>query len=59
MVPFITFDQPLWLKAIYIIKEKYLAWFPNLMSCLGSFRNLTKGSGLEDLIEVVYAGDSQ
>ena len=59
MVPFITFDQPLWLKAIYIIKEKYLAWFPNLMSFLGSFRNLTKGSGLEDLIEVVYTGDSQ
>jgi len=62
--PCVTFDQPLWLKAMGIIeKEKLpivcrLGGFHTLMSFLGSLGILMKGSGLEDLFAEVYAENS-
>lgn len=62
--PSITFDQPLWLKAMTIIKAEQLpvvcrlGGFHTLMSFLGSIGNLMKGSGLEELFEEVYAVNS-
>ena len=49
----ITFDQPLWLKAIGIAKDKgmnivcRLGGFHTLMSFLGSIGKLMEGSGIE------------
>ena len=60
-VPCITFDQPLWQKALGIIKVKKLntvcrlGGFHTLMSFLGSIGNLMKGSDLEKLFEEVYS----
>ena len=57
----ITFDQPLWLKAMRIIKAENLpivcrlGGFHTLMSYLGSIGYIMKGSGLEELFEEVYA----
>ena len=59
--PCVTFDQPLYLKAIGIIRTERLpivcrlGGFYVLMSFLGSLVNLMKGSGLEELFEEVYA----
>ena len=61
MVPSVTFDQPLWLKATGIIKEAKLeivcrlGGFHTLMSFIGSVGHLMKGSGLEELFSQVYA----
>ena len=58
--PCITFDQPLWLKALEIIKLKSLnavcrlGGFHTLMSFLGSIGSVMKGSGLSDVLETVY-----
>ncbi|XP_066911989.1 uncharacterized protein [Clytia hemisphaerica] len=63
-VPVITFDQPLWQKALGIIKLKKLrivcrlGGFHTLMSFLGSIGNIMKGSGLDELFEEVYAEDT-
>ena len=63
-VPCITFDQPLWLKAMGIIQEEELSivcrlgGFHTLMSFLGSIGVLMKGSGVEDLFTEVYAENS-
>ena len=57
--PYITFDQPLWQKAMGIIKEKNLqivcrlGGFHISMSFLGSKRNLMNNSGLEEAFEEV------
>ena len=62
--PCVTFDQPLWLKAMAIIKEEQLSiicrlgGFHVLMSFLGSIGNLMKGSGIEEAFEQVYAPNS-
>ena len=59
--PCLTFDQPLWFKATAIIEEKHLdivcrlGGFHLLMSFLGSVGHLMGGSGLEELLEEVYA----
>ena len=56
----ITFDQPLWLKAVEIITERSLSivcrlgGFHTMMSFLGSIGAMMKGSGLEDALEQVY-----
>ena len=56
----ITFDQPLWLKAVEIITERSLrivcrlGGFHTMMSFLGSIGSMTKGSGLEEALEQVY-----
>ena len=59
--PCITFDQPLWQKAIGIIKIENLnvvcrlGGFHTLMSFMGSIGNIMSGSGLKELLEEVYA----
>ena len=63
-VPCVTFDQPLWLKAVGIIEDANLGivcrlgGFHTMMSFLGSIGNLMKGSGIEELFGEVYAGNS-
>ena len=60
----VTFDQPLWLKAFDIIHAENLpiayrlGGFHNLISFLGSVVAIMKGSGLEDLLSVVYVENS-
>ena len=60
-VPCVTFDQPLWQKAVGIIMDQNLhivcrlGGFHTLMSFLGSIGKLMTGSGLEELFEEVYA----
>ena len=62
--PCLTFDQPLWQKAMRIIKDKNLKMvcrlggFHTLMSFLGSIGNLMSGAGLEDVFEEVYSEDT-
>ena len=56
----ITFDQPLWLKALDIIIAKELpvvcrlGGFHTLMSFLGSIGTLMAGSGISSVLECVY-----
>ena len=63
-VPCVTFDQPLWLKAIGIIEDarlpivRRLGGFHTLMSFLGSIGNMIKDFGLEELFAKVYAENS-
>ena len=58
--PCITFDQPLWLKAVQIVKAKSLnivcrlGGFHVMMSFMGSIGSMMKGSGLEEALESVY-----
>ena len=58
--PCITFDQPLWIKAVEIIKAKSLNIFCTLggvhmmMSFLGSIGFAMNGSGLSDVSETAY-----
>ena len=58
--PCITFDQPLWLKVVEIIKAKSmnivcrLGGFHTVMSFMGSIGSLMKGSGLEEALETAY-----
>ena len=60
-VPFVTFVQPLWLKAYGIIEEAgldivaRLGDFHTLMSYLGAIGKVMKGSGIEELFNDVYA----
>ena len=60
----ITFDQPLWLKAVEITKSKSmnvvcrLGGFPMLMSFLGSIRRLMECSGISELFQIVYSSDT-
>ena len=64
LVPCITFDQPLWYKAIDIIAETglnivaRLGGFHTVMSFLGSIGKMMKGSGIEELFAEVYAENS-
>ncbi|XP_053373150.1 uncharacterized protein LOC123533634 [Mercenaria mercenaria] len=66
VTPILTFDQPLFQKATYIINcqnEKSplrklvlrLGGFHTEMSFLGSIGHLMAGSGLQELLEVIYA----
>lgn len=58
--PCITFDQPLWIKAVEIINAKSLnivcklGGFHTMMSFMGSIGSMMKGSGLEEVLETVY-----
>jgi hypothetical protein len=60
VTPCITFDQPLWLKAVEIITATSLnivcrlGGFHTMMSFLGSIGTLMSGSGLTDALEVCY-----
>ena len=66
VTPIITFDQPLWWKALTIIMSEplgsdlreivlRLGGFHTLMSFLGCIGNLMAGSGLKELLEMIYA----
>ena len=56
----ITFDQPLWLKALDIFNAKLmqivliLGGFHLMMSFLGSIDSLMKGSGLKNALQTIY-----
>jgi len=56
----VTFDQPLWIKAVEIIKSKSLkivcrlGGFHTMMSFVGSIGSVMIGSGLEEALETVY-----
>jgi hypothetical protein len=58
--PCITFDQPLWLKATEIVQATVmnvfcrLGGFHMLMSFIGSVGSVMSGSGLSDVLEVIY-----
>ena len=62
--PCVTFDQPLWIKALGIIYSENLSivcrlgGFHTLMSFLGSIGAVMKGSGIEDLLAEIYALNS-
>ena len=61
--PCVTFDQPLWYKALAIIEDQNLnvvcrlGGFHLLMSFLGSIGHLMGGSGIDELLEQVYAAN--
>ena len=58
--PCITFDQPLWIKAVEIIMAKSmnivcrLGGFHTMMSFMGSIGTMMKDSGLEEALGTVY-----
>lgn len=62
--PCITFDQPLWVKAVDIIQSTNmnvvcrLGGFHMLMSFLGSIGTLMNGSGLAEMFELNYGSTS-
>ena len=59
-----TFDQPLWYKASGIIAKKklnviyHLGVFHTYMSFLSDVGDMMSGSGIEELLELVYATNS-
>ena len=66
VTPIVTFDQPLWWKALMLIHEEpkeskmksvvlRLGGLHTEMSFLGCIGHVMAGSGLEDLLELVYA----
>ena len=66
VTPIITFDQPLWWKALTIIMSEplgsdlrgivlRLGGFHTEMSFLGCIGNLMAGSGLKELLDMIYA----
>jgi hypothetical protein len=64
--PVVTFDQPLWWKAHTMVQSVpelqpaviRLGGFHTQMSFLGSIGHLMDGSGLQELLEVVYASNT-
>ena len=67
--PIITFDQPLWWKALVIIRFKLLVsdlrrivlrlgGFPAEMSFLGCIGPMMASSGLHEVLELIYAPNS-
>ena len=66
VTPVITFDQPLWFKALMIVENESgdsdiknivlrLGGLHTEMSFLGSIGNIMAGSGLQEVLEVIYA----
>ena len=59
VTPIMTFDQPLYLKALTVISSKHadsdLSTFHLQMSFLGAIGYLMAGSGLQEIMELVYA----
>ena len=60
----VTFDQPLYIKAFEIAEAKKmkivlrLGGFHMLMSFLGETGTVMKGSGLQEVMETIYAGNT-
>ena len=63
-VTIVTFDLPIWLKAVDIIKQANLPIIPRLggfhllKSYLGSLGNIMEHSGLLELIQLIYPGST-
>ena len=63
-VAIVTFDLPIWLKAVDIIKQANLpiiarlGGFHLLKSYLGSMGNIMKDSGLLEVIQLIYPGST-
>ncbi|KAK1884412.1 Leucine--tRNA ligase [Dissostichus eleginoides] len=63
-VTIVTFDLPIWLKAVDIIKQTNLPIIPRLggfhllKSYLGSIGNIMEDSGLLELIQLIYPGST-
>ena len=64
VTPCVTFDQPLWLKAVEIATATSmnifcrLGGFHALMSFLGSIGSLMAGLGLSDVLEITYGANT-
>jgi len=69
VTPMVTFDQPLWWKAMTILENESpsselrkivlrLGGFHTLMSFLGCIGHIMAGSGLKSLLEQVYASNT-
>jgi hypothetical protein len=69
VTPIVTFDQPLWWKALTIIEsmpddselrgiELRLGGFHTQMSFLGSIGHTMAGSGLQEVLECIYADNA-
>ena len=69
VVPILTFDQPLWWKATCIVNDeppesdlksvvRRLGAFHTQMSFLGSIGHIMKGSGLQEVLELIYADNA-
>ena len=69
VTPIVTFDQPLWLKAVTIQNSVSadseirsivlrLGGFHTEMSFLGSIGHIMAGAGLQEVLEVVYASNA-
>ena len=69
VVPILTFDQPLWWKAVSTVNDEppesdlkkvvlRLGAFHTQMSFLGSIGRLMKGSGLQEVLELIYADNA-
>ncbi|KAI4803698.1 hypothetical protein KUCAC02_025353 [Chaenocephalus aceratus] len=63
-VTIVTFNLPIWLKAVDIIKQTNLPIIPRLggfhllKSYLGSIGNIMEDSGLLELIQLIYPGST-
>ena len=63
-MPVITFDLPIWLKAVDIIQHQDLEIIPRLggfhllKSFLGCFGAIFADSGLSDMVKLVYPGET-
>ncbi len=68
-IPIITFDQPLWFKALNIVHNEpndselksivlRLGAFHMQMSYLGCIGHLMVGTGLREVLELIYAGNA-
>ena len=69
VTPIITFDQPLWWKSLQAIEVQpensplrsivlQLGGFHTAMNFIGSIGHLMAGSGLQELLETIYADNA-
>lgn len=64
VIPCVTFDQPVWLKAMEISRAANidivcrLGSFPTIMSLLGSVGSVMAGSGMETIFGLIYGADT-
>ena len=62
-IPVITFDLPIWMKAVDITRSKGLKIIPRLggfhlsKSFLDTFRSIFADSGLRNIIQLIYPGN--
>ena len=62
--PVVTFDLPIWIKSVDIIKSKKLPVIPRLggfhllKSFLGTCHSIFADSGLHELVQLIYPGST-